>query len=61
MKGDNIEDIKAKKDELLKVSQNVAMRAYQKAQQAQQASQGNDNNSNNNPDDVVDADFTEEK
>ncbi|MBP5550854.1 MAG: molecular chaperone DnaK [Bacilli bacterium] len=61
LKGDNIEDIKAKKDELLKVSQNVAMRAYQKAQQAQQASQGNDNNSNNNPDDVVDADFTEEK
>ena len=62
LKGDNIEDIKAKKDELLKVSQNVAMRAYQKAQQAQQASQGNNNNnSNNNPDDVVDADFTEEK
>ena len=61
LKGDNIEDIKAKKDELVKVSQNVAMRAYQKAQQAQQASQGNDNNSNNNPDDVVDADFTEEK
>ena len=62
LKGDNIEDIKAKKEELLKVSQNVAMRAYQKAQQAQQASQGTtDNNSNNNPDDVVDADFTEEK
>ena len=62
LKGDNIEDIKAKKEELLKVSQNVAMRAYQKAQQAQQASQGNNNNnSNNNPDDVVDADFTEEK
>ena len=62
LKGDNIEDIKAKKEELLKVSQNVAMRAYQKAQQAQQASQGaTDNKSNNNPDDVVDADFTEEK
>ena len=62
LKGDNIEDIKAKKEELLKVSQNVAMRAYQKAQQAQQTSQGTtDNNSNNNPDDVVDADFTEEK
>ena len=61
LKGDNIEDIKAKKEELLKVSQNVAMRAYQKAQQAQQASQGASDNGAKNPDDVVDADFTEEK
>ena len=60
LKGDNIEDIKAKKEELLKVSQNVAMRAYQKAQQAQQA-QGASDNGAKNPDDVVDADFTEEK
>ena len=52
LKGSNLEDIKAKKDALAKASQNVAMRAYQKAQQAQQASQ------NSNPqDDVVDAEF----
>ena len=61
LKGDNIEDIKAKKEELLKVSQNVAMRAYQKAQQASQASQGASDANSKNPDDVVDADFTEEK
>ena len=61
LKGDNIEDIKAKKEELLKVSQNVAMRAYQKAQQASQASQGASDAGSKNPDDVVDADFTEEK
>ena len=61
LKGDNIEDIKAKKDELLKVSQNVAMRAYQKAQQAQGNANAGDTGTNKNPDDVVDADFTEEK
>lgn len=46
LKGNNIEDIKAKKEELLKISQNVAMRAYQKAQAAQQAQGNNDNNTN---------------
>ena len=50
--GKDLETIKARKEELLKASQNVAMRAYQKAQQA--------NNNNNdggavNPDDIVDA------
>ena len=53
LEGKDVEDIKAKKEELLKASQNVAMRAYQKAQ-------NNANNSNNgnggpiNPDDIVD-------
>ena len=52
LKGSDLETIKARKEELLKASQNVAMRAYQKAQQA--------NNNNNdggavNPDDIVDA------
>ena len=64
LKGDDIEDIKAKKEELLKVSQNVAMRAYQKAQQAQANANGNNDangGSQSNPDDVVDADFTEDK
>ena len=51
LKGNNIEDIKAKKEELLKISQNVAMRAYQKAQASQQAQNNNNNNNNNTNDD----------
>ena len=51
LKGNNIEDIKAKKEELLKISQNVAMRAYQKAQASQQAQNNNNNNNNNNTND----------
>ncbi len=52
LKGSNLEDIKSKKDELAKASQNVAMRAYQKAQQAQQA--------NTNDDGTVDAEFDDD-
>ena len=51
LKGTDLESIKAKKEELLKASQNVAMRAYQKAQNQ------NPNNGNGgpvNPDDIVD-------
>ena len=51
LKGSNIEEIKKYKEELTKASQNIAMRAYQKAQQANQASQNND--------DVVDAEFVD--
>ena len=51
LKGSNIEEIKKCKEELTKASQNIAMRAYQKAQQANQASQNND--------DVVDAEFVD--
>ena len=53
LKGNDIELIKQKKEALLKASQNVAARAYQKAQQAN----GNNNNGNGgavNPDDIVD-------
>ena len=54
LKGNDIEDIKAKKEALTKASQSVAMKAYQKAQQAQQQ------NSNSNEDsDTVDADYTD--
>ncbi len=54
LKGSDLEDIKAKKEELTKVSQNVAVKAYQKAQQAQQQ------NANSNEDsDTVDADYTD--
>ena len=52
LKGSNLEDIKAKKENLAKASQNVAMRAYQKAQ-----SQANSAGNNNADDNVVDAEF----
>ena len=54
LKGNDIEDIKAKKEALTKASQNVAIKAYQKAQQA---SQGNNNQSTES--DTVDADYTD--
>ena len=57
LKGGDIENIKAKKEALTKASQNVAVKAYQKAQQAQQA-QGQAE-SKGSKDDVVDADYTE--
>ena len=49
LKGTDIEAIKAKKEELIKASQGVAMKAYQKAQASQQ--------NGSNPDDVVEAEF----
>ena len=54
LKGSDLEDIKAKKEALAKASQNVAMRAYQKAQQANQQNAGAQNA---NDDNVVDAEF----
>ena len=53
LKGNDIEDIKAKKEALTKASQNVAIKAYQKAQQA------NQNSSNDQDSDTVDADYTD--
>ena len=53
LKGSDIELIKNKKEALTKASQNVAMKAYQKAQQAQQG------NNNSNDSDTVDADYTD--
>ena len=54
LKGNDIENIKAKKEELTKASQSVAMKAYQKAQQSQQQ-----NNNANEDSDTVDADYTD--
>jgi len=51
LKGNDINDIKAKKEELLKASQNVAMRAYQKAQQASQAQTNQGSNAGQTNDD----------
>ncbi len=52
LKGSDLEVIKAKKEELLKVSQNVAMRAYQKTQ----ANSSSDSNEEKD-ETVVDAEF----
>ncbi len=52
LKGNDIEEIKRCKEDLLKASQNVAMRAYQKAQ----SQNGGQNNGSVNPDDIVDSD-----
>jgi molecular chaperone DnaK len=51
--GSNLEDIKKKKEELVKASQGIATKAYQKAQQAQ----GQEKGSTENDDNVVDAEF----
>jgi molecular chaperone DnaK len=60
LKDNDIEQIKVKKDELAKASQNVAMRAYQKAQKANEANQNN-NDKTKKEDDVVDAEFEDVK
>ena len=54
----DLELIKAKKDELEKVVQALATKVYQQAQAAQQAQGGAEANGSK-PDDVVDADYTE--
>ena len=55
LSGNDLELIKSRKEELLKASQNVAMRAYQKAQAQNQNNNGNDGGAIN-PDDIVDGD-----
>jgi molecular chaperone DnaK len=61
LKGNDIEDIKAKKEALNTTAQNLATKAYQQAQQAQQeANQANGTPEEEPQDDtVVDADFEE--
>ena len=54
----DLEEIKAKKDDLEKTVQALATKVYQQAQQAQQTAQ-NENPSNGKHDDAVDADYTE--
>ena len=57
LKGQDLEDIKKKKEELLKVSQNVAMRAYQKAQKANEANHSSTDEGSSGSDDAVDAEY----
>ena len=52
--------VKTKKDELEKIVQALATKVYQQAQAAQQAAQqGQESAQGSKPDDVVDADYTE--
>ena len=66
LKGDNIDDIKAKQEELQKLVYDMSAKMYQQAQAQQQAADPNaaagaaNNNTNSAPqDDVVDVDYTE--
>ena len=54
-----LELIRTKKDELEKVVQALATKVYQQAQQAQQQAQQEGQTNSSRPDDVVDADYTE--
>ncbi|MGI6767777.1 MAG: molecular chaperone DnaK [Bacilli bacterium] len=59
LEGNDIDEIRAKKDELLKASQGVATRAYQKAQQAEQNK--TDATDKKDDDNVVEAEFDDVK
>lgn len=54
----NVEEIKAKKEELEKVAQELAVKVYSKAAEAQQAAEGT-TGSTSGDDSVVDAEYTE--
>ena len=62
IKNNNLEEIKAAKDELNKAVQEMTMKLYEQANAAAGA-QGADAGatSSNNDDDTIDADFTEKK
>ncbi|WP_414046245.1 molecular chaperone DnaK [Macrococcus equi] len=59
LEGNDIEEIKAKKDALNEVVQSLSMKLYEQMAQAQQGAEGQPEASQQ--DDVVDADFTEVK
>ena len=59
LNGDDIDLINSKKEELLKASQNIAVKAYEKAAKEKEAKEKKDETVE--ADDVVDADFTEHK
>ena len=55
----DLEEVKAKKADLEKTVQALATKVYQQAQQAQQQAQQQGQSNGSRPDDVVDADYTE--
>ena len=61
LESNDLELVRTKKDELEKVVQALATKVYQQAQAAQQAqaSQSANESTSSRPDDVVDADYTE--
>ncbi|XMB87283.1 molecular chaperone DnaK [Mycoplasmatota bacterium WC44] len=59
LKGEDLEDIKAKKEDLEKAAQGVATKVYQKAQEAAQAAQAAQGDEPKATENVVDADFEE--
>lgn len=62
LKGDDLEDITAKKDALTEIAQELAQKAYAKAQEAQQQNDASGNGEaeeSNDDDNVVDADYEE--
>jgi|LGVE01.1.fsa_nt_gb molecular chaperone DnaK len=59
LKGEDLEDIKAKKEALNTIAQNLATKAYQQAQEAQQANGEAEEEPTTQDDNVVDADFEE--
>ncbi|RJF50963.1 molecular chaperone DnaK [Pediococcus acidilactici] len=61
-KDNNLEEMKAKKDDLSKIVQDLSVKLYQQAQQAQgqaDGPQGNDQNTGNNDGNTVNGDFEE--
>ncbi|MGO2093364.1 MAG: molecular chaperone DnaK [Mammaliicoccus sciuri] len=59
LEGTDIEDIRAKKDALQEIVQQLSVKMYEQAAQAQQGAESADGQSTSNDDDVVDADYTE--
>ena len=59
LEGTDLEEIKAKKADLEKAAQSIAVKAYEKIQKEQQAKEQNNNNqdNNSNDDNTVNADF----
>ena len=52
-------DIRAKKEELEKVAQSIAVKAYQQAQENNPNSNGGQSGASGNGSDTVDADFSD--
>ena len=59
LNGTDLNDIRAKKENLEKVAQDLAMKAYQQSQEANGGAQGGNTGSANGSDDTVDADFSD--
>jgi molecular chaperone DnaK len=61
LKGDDLEEITAKKDALMTIAQELAQKAYAKAQEAGQndPSANGEAEESNDDDNVVDADYEE--